>query len=212
MRNIMVINSKGGSGKTTVATNLASYFATQNKKVVLVDCDPQGSSMAWLAARSAARSPIQGIAEFKKGARPVSRSADYVIFDAPAGLRGGALSKMVRKAQTILIPVLPSPLDMRAAVNFIAEIKKSAMLANKKAKLALLANRSRDFTNIYWELDEFLNKQRIPFLTMLRDSQHYIRSAERGVGIFEIAPAATDLDREQWQPIIKWVKSKRSQP
>ena len=86
------------------------------------------------------------------------------------------------------------------------------MLANKKAKLALLANRSRDFTNIYWELDEFLNKQRIPFLTMLRDSQHYIRSAERGVGIFEIAPAATDLDREQWQPIIKWVKSKRSQP
>jgi len=212
MRNIMVINSKGGSGKTTVATNLASYFATQNKKVVLVDCDPQGSSMAWLAARSAARSPIQGIAEFKKGARPVSRSADYVIFDAPAGLRGGALSKMVRKAQTILIPVLPSPLDMRAAVNFIAEIKKSATLANKKAKLALLANRSRDFTNIYWELDEFLNKQRIPFLTMLRDSQHYIRSAERGVGIFEIAPAATDLDREQWQPIIKWVKSKRSQP
>lgn len=212
MRNIMVINSKGGSGKTTVATNLASYFATQNKKVVLVDCDPQGSSMAWLAARSAARSPIQGIAEFKKGARPVSRSADYVIFDAPAGLRGGALSKMVRKAQTILIPVLPSPLDMRAAVNFIAEIKKSATLANKKAKLALLANRSRDFTNIYWELDEFLNKQRIPFLTMLRDSQHYIRSAERGVGIFEIAPAATDLDREQWQPIIKWVKSKSSQP
>jgi len=212
MRNIMVINSKGGSGKTTVATNLASYFATQNKKVVLVDCDPQGSSMAWLAARSAARSPIQGIAEFKKGARPVSRSADYVIFDAPAGLRGGALSKMVRKAQTILVPVLPSPLDMRAAVNFIAEIKKSATLANKKAKLALLANRSRDFTNIYWELDEFLNKQRIPFLTMLRDSQHYIRSAERGVGIFEIAPAATDLDREQWQPIIKWVKSKRSQP
>lgn len=208
----MVINSKGGSGKTTVATNLASYFVTQNKKVVLVDCDPQGSSMAWLAARSAARSPIQGIAEFKKGARPVSRSADYVIFDAPAGLRGGALSKMVRKAQTILIPVLPSPLDMRAAVNFIAEIKKSAMLANKKAKLALLANRSRDFTNIYWELDEFLNKQRIPFLTMLRDSQHYIRSAERGVGIFEIAPAATDLDREQWQPIIKWVESKRSQP
>lgn len=212
MRNIMVINSKGGSGKTTVATNLASYFATQNKKVVLVDLDPQGSSMAWLAARSPARSPIQGIAAFKKSAKPPSRSADYVILDAPAGLHGTALSKIVRKAQTILIPVLPSPIDMRAAGDFIAEIKKSASVANKKAKLALLANRSRDFTNIYWELDEFLSHQRIPFLTMLRDSQHYIRGADRGLGIFEMAPAATDLDREQWQPIVKWVKSKRSQP
>ena len=101
---------------------------------------------------------------------------------------------------------------MRAASDFIAELKKAAPIQHKRAKLALVANRSRDFTNIYWELDDYLSKQRIPFLTMLRDSQHYIRGAERGLGIFEMAPAATDLDREQWQPIVKWVKSKRSQP
>jgi len=212
MRNIMVINSKGGSGKTTVATNLASYFATQNKKVVLMDYDLQGSSMAWLEARSSARTPIQGIAAYKKAAKRPSRSCDYVIIDAPSGLHGGALTNMVKKVQTILIPVLPSPIDMHAATEFLKEIKKSAPVQRKKAKLALLANRSRDFTNIYWELDDFLSRQRVPFLTMLRDSQHYIRAAERGLGIFEMAPAATDLDREQWQPIIKWVKSKRSQP
>ncbi len=208
----MVINSKGGSGKTTVATNLASYLATQNKKVVLMDYDPQGSSMAWLTARSAAKTPIQGIAAYKRSAKRPSRKTDFVIIDAPAGLHGGALSKMINKAQTIIIPVLPSPIDMRAAADFIAEIKKNSSVQRKKAKLALIANRSRDFTNIYWELDDFLSKQRIPFLTMLRDSQHYIRGAERGMGIFEMAPAATDLDREQWQPIVKWVKSKRSQP
>ncbi len=208
----MVINSKGGSGKTTVATNLASYFASQNKKVVLMDYDPQGSSMAWLAARSAARTPIEGISAYKKSAKRPSRKTDFVIFDAPAGLHGGQLSKMVSKAQTIIIPVLPSPIDMRAAGDFIAEIKKLAPVQRKRAKLALIANRSRDYTNIYWELDDFLSKQRIPFLTMLRDSQHYIRAAERGLGIFEMAPAATELDREMWQPIIKWVKSKRSQP
>ena len=208
----MVINSKGGSGKTTVATNIASYLASQNKKVVLMDCDSQGSSMAWLAARSAARTPIQGIAAYKKnGSRP-NRNSDYVVYDAPAGLHGGALTKMLNKAQSIIIPVMPSPIDMRAAADFIAEIKQSAPVQRKKAKMALVANRSRDFTNIYWDLDDFLSKQRVPFLTMLRDSQHYIRGAERGVGIFEMAPAATDLDREQWQPIVKWIKSKRSQP
>ncbi len=177
-----------------------------------MDYDPQGSSMAWLDARSSGRKPIQGIAAHKNNAKRPSRNTDFVILDAPAGLHGGALSKMVNKAETILIPVLPSPMDIRAASDFIAEIKKTARVQRKKAKLALIANRSRDFTNIYWELDDFLSKQRVPFLTMLRDSQHYIRGAEKGVGIFEMAPAATDLDREQWQPIVKWVKSKRSQP
>lgn len=212
MRTILVMNSKGGSGKTTIATNLASYLATQKKKVVLMDYDPQGSSMSWLEVRSRARPPIQGIAAYKRSAKRPSRNSDYVIIDAPAALHGGALSKMVRKAQTILIPVLPSPIDMRAAIDFMADIKRSAPVQHKKAKLALVANRSRDYTNIYWELDDFLSHQRVPFLTMLRDSQNYIRAAERGLGIFEMAPAATDLDREQWQPVVKWVKSKRSQP
>lgn len=212
MRSIIVINSKGGSGKTTIATNLASYFATQGDKVVLVDRDPQGSSIAWLNARSPARPPIRGIAAYATAGKQPGRNTDYVITDAPAGLRGGALSKMVRRAQTVLIPVLPSPFDMRAVSDFIAEIRKSAPARNKKVKLALVANRSRDFTNIYWELDDFLSKQRMPFLTMLRDSQHYIRAAQRGLGIFEMVPSATAVDREQWRPIIKWVKSKRSQP
>ena len=212
MRKIMVINSKGGSGKTTLATNLASYFASRNKKTAIMDLDPQGSSMAWLNVRSSARPPIQGIVAYGKNAKKPGRNCDIVIMDAPAGLHGAALGKMVSKAQTVLIPILPSPIDMRAAKEFIAEVKKCAPVQRKKVKLALVANRSRDFTNIYWELEAFLSRQRIPFLTMLRDSQHYIRAAERGLGVFEMAPSATSLDREQWRPIVKWVESKRSQP
>ncbi len=208
----MVINSKGGSGKSTITTNLASYFASQNKKVVIMDHDQQASSMEWLTSRSSARPPIEGIAAYKKSSKRPGRNTDFVIHDAPAGTHGAELSKMLNKAQTILIPVLPSPIDMRAVIGFIAEIKKSAPVQRKKAKLALIANRSRDYTNIYWELDDLLSKQRIPFLTMLRDSQNYIKAAERGLGIFEMGPAATELDREMWEPVIKWVKSKRSQP
>ncbi|MEM8844373.1 MAG: AAA family ATPase [Pseudomonadota bacterium] len=212
MRHIMVVNAKGGSGKTTMATNLASYFATQNKKVTMMDYDPQGSSLAWLESRSPAKPPIRGIAAYKANAERPKRNTDIVIMDAPAAVHGAELSKLVRKAETILIPVLPSPIDMRAAKKFISEIKSCAPVSQKKAKLALVANRSREITNIFWELDDFLLGQKIPYLTMLRDNQNYVRAAERGLGLFEMGPAATAVDREQWEPIIKWVKSKRSQP
>jgi chromosome partitioning protein len=212
MRHIMVINAKGGSGKTTLATNLASYFASQDNKVTIVDYDPQGSSLDWLAARSSARNPIQGIAGFKRNSEKPQRSTEIVILDVPAAVHGAELTKLLRKAETIIIPVLPSPIDMRAATQFLNELRKSAPVTQKKAKIALVANRAREITNIAWELEEFLSKQKIPYLTMLRDNQNYVRAAERGLGIFEMGPAATAVDREQWQPIIKWIKSKRSQP
>lgn len=211
MRHIMIANAKGGSGKTTLATNLASYFAYQNKNVVLMDYDEQCSSLDWLSARSAAKPAIQGIAAYKKNPEKAKRNTDIVIMDVPAGIRGGELTRLIRKAQTILIPVLPSPIDMRAAKKYIDEIKKSAPVAQKKAKIALIANRAREITNISAELDEFLRKQKVPYLTLLRDSQNYVRAAERGLGIYDMGPAATAIDREQWAPIIKWIKSKRSQ-
>jgi len=211
MRHIMIANAKGGSGKTTLATNLASYFASQNKNVVLMDYDEQCSSLDWLSARSAAKPAIQGIAAYKKNPKKVKRNTDIVIMDVPAGIRGGELTRLIRKAQTILIPVLPSPIDMRAAKKYIDEIKKSAPVAQKKAKIALIANRAREITNISAELDEFLRKQKVPYLTLLRDSQNYVRAVERGLGIYDMGPATTAIDREQWAPIIKWIKSKRSQ-
>lgn len=211
MRHIMVLNAKGGSGKTTLATNLASYFASQQNNVALVDYDPQASSLAWLNERSSARPPITGIAGYQRNAGRVKRQTDIVILDAPAAVHGAELTTLVRKAETILIPVLPSPIDMRAASNFIKEIKSCAPVAQKKAKIALIANRCRSITNISAELEDFLSKQKIPFLTTLRDSQNYVRAADRGLGIFELGPAASAMDREQWQPILKWLKSKRSQ-
>lgn len=211
MRNIMVLNAKGGSGKTTLATNLASYFAAEGAKVALVDHDPQGSASAWLEARSAARPRIQGLRlDDAKG--KIARNTDYVIMDAPAAVHGKPLKELMRKAETFILPVLPSPMDMRAMTQFLEEMQSSGRTGRKAGKIAFVANRSRDYTKIYWELDEFLNKQKVPFLTMLRDSQNYIRAAEQGLGIFELAPHTTTVDREQWEPVIKWIKSKRSQP
>jgi chromosome partitioning protein len=207
MRSILVLNSKGGSGKTTIATNLASFYASIGKSVVLVDLDSQQSSINWLKMRSSAKPPITGI---RGHGKRVKRGIDYKIVDAPAGLQGAALTKVLNMAESVIIPVLPSPIDMRAAGEFIKNIKKHSRVINKKSKIALIANRGRDYTNIYWKLDDFLEKQKIPFLTMVRDSQNFIKCAEKGLGIYEMGPAMTELDRAYFDPIIDWLSSRRS--
>lgn len=210
MRTIMVMNAKGGSGKSTIATNLASYYASQGASVTLADFDPQESSLDWLRARPRGRPHITGVAAYKGGFRP-SRKDQYVIMDAPAAVHGAELTQFVRRAETFIVPVLPSPLDMRAAAKFIEEIKNTGPISRKQARIGVIANRARGFTNIFLDLDEFLSKLRgVPYLTALRENQNYIRAAERGLGVFEFAPAATAVDREEWQPVIRWLESKRS--
>lgn len=210
MRTIMVMNAKGGSGKSTIATNLASYYASQGANVMLADFDPQESSLDWLRARSMGRPVIKGLPAHKETFRP-SRKMDYIIMDAPAALHGGELSQFARRAETFIVPVLPSPIDMRAAANFIQELKATGPVSRKQAKIGVVANRARGYTNIFLELDEFLSGLRgVPYVTALRESINYIRAAERGLGIFEFAPAATKLDREEWKPLIQWLESKRS--
>lgn len=211
MRTILVLNAKGGSGKSTIATNLSSYYAwEQEKSVVLADFDPQASSIEWLKARGEQWPEIQGV-EAWKGSPQIPRNADVLILDAPSRVYGKELTALVRRAETVIIPVLPSPIDMRAAAHFIKELLLVGKVSRKETKLAVVANRVRENTLIYHTLEAFLKRLKIPFVTHLRDTQNYIRAAERGVGIFEMAPSMVWQDLEQWEPLIRWLRSKRSQ-
>lgn len=212
MRSIMVLNSKGGSGKSTVSTNLASYYASEGNKVVLADFDPQASSLEWLAARSSGRKSILGV-DASTGNFRVPRSVDYVIYDTPAAVHGKDLTALLRRAESIIIPVLPSPIDMRAATPFIQKVLDNGRVSRKECRVALIANRCRENTNVYHQLDHFLKKVRkAPFISVLRETQIYNKAAERGLGVFELPPYLTSKDRDQWEPIIKWLASKRSMP
>jgi chromosome partitioning protein len=232
MRTIMLLNAKGGSGKSTLATNLASYYANQNKSVVIADFDRQGSALEWLAARAETMPPIKGIAAWKEPMR-VPRTTDYVILDVPAGLRGAELTALVRRAQTILIPVLPSPTDIRAAARFIHELLLLGRIERKESRLAVIANRVRETsalqsgmeralgtvninyasvnTQIYRALERFLTRLKIPFIATLRDTPNYQLADNQGLGIFELGSRAA-ADVAQWQPIIRWLDSRRSIP
>jgi len=212
MRHIMVLNPKGGCGKSTLATNLASYYASQGKKTALVDYDPQRSSLDWLDRRSDKRAPITGAEGYKDGLKHVPRNSDVVIIDAPARAHGKELTNLLHHADTVLIPVLPSTIDMQATVRFIEELKATPTVKSRKVKLAVLANRVRENTLIFDELDEFLSTQKVPYVATLREAQNYIRAYTRGLGIFELPPYLAWPDQEEWGPLVDWLNSKASRP
>ncbi len=211
MRTIMTVNSKGGCGKTTLATNLASYYADEGKQVVLADFDPQQSSLEWLNERPEGYAEITGLDASQSGLR-VPKSTDILIMDAPAATHGRQLADLVKRADTLLIPVLPSPLDMRAAAHFIEELLTHGRVSRRQTKVAVVANRVREYTLSYQALDAFLSSLNIPFVAALRDTQNYIRAAERGLGIFEMAPSSVWQDLEQWEELTDWLKSRSSLP
>lgn len=212
MRHIMVLNAKGGCGKSTIATNIASYFADEGYSVALADYDPQRSSLDWLERRPDSRPAIAGVAAFDGGLKHAPRTADYMIIDAPARSHGAELTDLVKHAETIVVPVLPSTIDMQASDRFIRELKSVGKVERKEAKIGVVANRVREYTLIFDELDEHLTAARVPYLASLREAQNYVRAYTRGLGIFELPEYLAWPDWEQWEPLTKWLRSVRSQP
>jgi chromosome partitioning protein len=154
---------------------------------------------------------ITGLAAHKDGLRHIPRNAEYLVIDAPARSHGPELTMLVKHAETIIVPVLPSPIDMKASAKFIAELLKVGRVSRKQVKVAAVANRVRENTLIFEELDEYLNKLRVPYLTSLREAQNYVRAYQRGLGIHELPPYLAWPDWEQWDPILEWLDSRRSQ-
>jgi chromosome partitioning protein len=217
MRTILVMNSKGGSGKTTIATNIAVYYALRGHSVALMDFDQQASATDWLAARPGNRPAIRGVEAWHGNAR-VPSDADYVIMDGQAARHGRALADLIRRAQTVVIPVLPSPFDLRAAARFYEELLNVSRVIQNQVRIATVANRVREISPSRFALEDFLTTlrlpdgRRLPFVALLRNTQNYVRAAERGLGIWEIAPSAAAYDWELWRPLMRWLNSKHSVP
>ncbi len=217
MRTILVLNSKGGCGKSTLATNIAGYFAKKGKRVALADCDPQKSSSDWLNIRPAHLPNIDN-AKIKGSKLHVPRKTEILIMDTPASIHGQKIAKLVSPAQTLVMPVLPSSMDIRAAEHFLEELISLRKIINRRIKIATVANRVREETLAAAKLEYYLdriklpNGKKLPYMTVLRASQNYVNAAEKGMTIFDLAPSKTYYDREQWAPLLRWLNSSRSIP
>ncbi len=216
MNTTLVINSKGGSGKTTVATNLASYFAAHDIPTTVMDYDPQGSSLHWLRVRTQPRGRIYGAnAAPQKGGRirsvemHVPADTQQLLIDAPAGASGLLLQEMLSKADSILIPVAPSAIDIHATANFVRDLLLVGRIRTRNIQLAVLANRVRSSMPVYQPLERFLNSLGLPFLTRISDSDVYVKAAEAGIGIFEMTPTAA-AECAEFMPIVEWVGRQRN--
>jgi len=212
MQTILVLNSKGGSGKTTIATNIASLFAAGGVKTAIMDYDPQGSSLQWRKLRSSALPSIHVVdASMTKTKQTrcwqlkLPAHTERVIIDAPAGVSGLMLQEMLRKAQMIVIPVAPSPIDIHATSDFIKDLLLIGKIRKQGIRVAVIANRVRRHTPTYEPLQKFLGNLQIPFVTTLSDTDNYIIAAEQGIGIYEMDEQETQVEREQWFPLARWL-------
>jgi len=214
MRTILVINSKGGCGKTTVTTNIASYYAATDAKVAIQDWDPQASSLQWLKLRPQHLSRIHGANGTPQKAHLlrtlqtwVPTETDIQLIDAPGGVKGLMLQDVVAKADVVIIPVGPSSIDVHATADFLKNLLLLGRVRARNIKIGVVANRVRSSMPVYEPLERFLRSLSLPFLTRISDSDTYIRAAEQGVGVFEMDAHSTVAEREEFLPVIQWLDS-----
>ncbi len=203
MKNILIANSKGGCGKTTIATNLAGYFASQGKKTALVDLDRQRSSSQWLARRPSVLPDIYAYNPHNKQYMP---KPEWVITDSPAGFRDEKLSEAIKNADFVIIPVQPSAFDINATADFINIIEREKAVRKHKTFITLVGMRVNARTHAAAALTDFMKYTGIPILTSLRSAQVYSTAAELGVSIFDLRPSFVAQDIAQWEPLIGLIK------
>ncbi len=209
---IVLLNPKGGSGKTTIATNLAAYFASRGDATALMDFDAQASSMRWLSRRPSELPGIYGVDAGRPDPR-VTRSFQlrvppetrYVVADTAAAIPGHRLTEFTRGADAVLIPIGASDIDIHAATHFISDLLLVAKEDRRDGRLGVIANRVKEKTVAYRRLMRFLNRLRIPVVAVLRDSQNYVHAAEQGMGIHEFKAHRVRRDLEQWAPLTRWL-------
>jgi chromosome partitioning protein len=213
---ILVINGKGGSGKTTLSTNLASWLAKRGETTVLVDADPQGSASYWLASRSTELPSIYGV-KIEANSRitrsfqwRAPKSTRWLITDAAPGLTDTALDDLVRNHDLVIVPVQPSDIDIRASARFIGELLLTRSMRQQRRPIAVVANRVKQQTNAWERLQKFLLSLNIPYPATLRDSQYYVRAYSEGRGIADYSQRAYERDRKDWDLLLCWLDAQIS--
>jgi chromosome partitioning protein len=205
MHTILVANPKGGSGKTTLATNIAGWLAGKRQRVVLADHDAQRSATEWLARRPALFPPIIGLAP--EGAKKDVKGFDpqWMVIDTPAALHGEDLGDELRRADVMLVPVSPSAFDIAATAHFLAAAAERKVVRRGTLPIGLVAMRFDARTTSAGELDAFLKGVPYPPVAHLRDTQVYVHCARDGASVFDLPRSRGEQDWEQWRPLTRWI-------
>jgi chromosome partitioning protein len=203
VRTVLVVNPKGGCGKTTVATNLSGGLAARGGKVLLLDLDRQQSAMTWLSMRPA---HLPHIGHLKRDGDPAAHGkGDWLVIDSPAGIHGKSLSHALKLADKVVVPVQPSVFDMAATGDFLQVLAEEKAVRKHKGFIGIIGARVDPRTKAAATLEAFLQQLDLPILTYLRDSQVYPNAAFNGLSIFDLPPSTVERDQAQWEIVLEWI-------
>jgi chromosome partitioning protein len=205
---ILVANPKGGVGKSTIATNVAGYFARQGWPVMLGDIDKQQSSRAWLGIRSPDLPKIRNWEAEADGQLRTPKGVAHVVLDTPAGLSGERLKEMLRVADKVIVPLQPSIFDILATQEFLAHIADRKVVREGHTSVGVVGMRVDARTRSADQLLRFVEGLGLPILGYLRDTQNYVQLAAHGLTLWDVAASRVEKDLAQWQTLIDWIQKK----
>jgi chromosome partitioning protein len=205
MQSLVVANPKGGSGKTTLATNVAGWLAGRKQRVVLADFDPLRAATEWLERRPALFPAIGGWTPNGTKRELKGELPQWLVIDTPAELHGESLRDAMRRADILLIPVSPSAFDMGATRHFLDQIAEYKAVKKGEIAIGLVAMRVDPRTNSAGDLEEFLKDQGYPLVAHLRQTQVYVYCARDGLTVFDLPRSRGEQDWEQWRPLTRWI-------
>lgn len=204
MLSVLVTNPKGGSGKTTVATNLAAAFAAMGRRSFIADVDRQRSSMRWLGRRPDTAAAIAGV-DWIKNPDKLPRNSDVLVIDAPAAIRGKQTEALVAQADVVVVPVLPSAFDQETTSRFVKRLDELKPIRKNKKSVIVIGNRVRKRSRAASRLDLFLFGLGRPQLGWLPDRAIYPEVARLGLSIFDLQNKSGEALQEDWRPLLRFI-------
>ena len=207
MLKVLVANSKGGAGKSTLATNLAAHYSVDGKNTVLVDADRQGSSLRWCEKRATHFNAVLGVSGLRRDwEKHVPADAERVIIDSAAGIRANEVAEYLDRVDAVVVPILPSAIDLEAAEPFLAELAELPRVKRGKVAVGLVANRLKPWTNASQLAVEDMRRFPFPVVAQLRDTQGYVLANALGKSIFDYHSELVRSHQEDWAKLLRWLK------
>ena len=208
MKTVLVASSKGGAGKTTIATHLAAQSALDGLRTALVDADPQASSTRWAQKRAGLDSAVLAIdGTRRKGWRKhVPDDTQRVIVDGAAGAMADELDPFLETVDAVIVPVVPSTFDIEATVPFLDSLARHPRVRKGTLRVGLVGNKLKPWTNVSLQALDLLKQWPYPLIAQLRDSQGYVVTTALGKSLFDYHSAQVREHQADWQPLLKWLK------